>query len=105
MIDSDVVATGIVFYSDPEEVVKVHNEDLSKDNYRVMVKYAKKPAVLVPVPVPKSDIEIVKDAVGTFVQWPKKLVLISNKVCVLLYSCYFVFFVTSSISLVICLTL
>ncbi|RZC92259.1 hypothetical protein C5167_026894 [Papaver somniferum] len=79
MIDSDVVATGIVFYSDPEEVVKDHNEYLSKYNYRVMVKYAKKPAVLVPVPVPKSDIEIDKDVVGTFVQWPKKLVLISNK--------------------------
>ncbi|KAI3947180.1 hypothetical protein MKW92_011528 [Papaver armeniacum] len=79
MVDSDVVATGIVFYSDPEVVVKVHNEDLSKENYRVLVKYGKKPAALVPVPVPKSDIEMVKDAVGTFVQWPKKLVLISKK--------------------------
>ncbi|KAI3874447.1 hypothetical protein MKX03_004777 [Papaver bracteatum] len=79
MVDSDVVATGIVFYSDPEEVVKVHNEDLSKDNYRVMVKYGKKPAALLPVPVPKSDIGIVKDVVGTFVQWPKRLVLILNK--------------------------
>ncbi|KAI3911173.1 hypothetical protein MKW92_033382 [Papaver armeniacum] len=92
MVDSDVVATGIVFYSDPEEVVKVHNEDLSKDNYRVLVKYGKKPAALVPVPVPKSDIEMVKDVVGTFVQWPKKLVLISNKVCVLLYLWFFFFF-------------
>ncbi|KAI3943586.1 hypothetical protein MKW92_038349 [Papaver armeniacum] len=46
-------------------VVKVHNEDLSKENYRVLVKYGKKPAALVPVPVPKSDIEMVKDAVGT----------------------------------------
>ncbi|KAI3949560.1 hypothetical protein MKW92_018697 [Papaver armeniacum] len=62
-----------------EVVVKVHNEDLSKENYRVLVKYGKKPAALVPVPVPKSDIEMVKDAVGTFVQWPKKLVLISKK--------------------------
>ncbi|KAI3835165.1 hypothetical protein MKX03_015792 [Papaver bracteatum] len=79
MVDSDVVATGIVFYSDPEEVVKVHNEDLSKDNYRVMVKYGKKHAALLSVPVPKSDIGIVKDAVGTFVQWPKRLVLILNK--------------------------
>ncbi|KAI3892820.1 hypothetical protein MKW92_008158 [Papaver armeniacum] len=68
MVDSDVVATGIVFYSDPEVVVKVHNEDLSKENYRVSVKYGKKPTAL-----------MVKDAVGTFVQWPKKLVLISKK--------------------------
>ncbi|KAI3990811.1 hypothetical protein MKX01_011719, partial [Papaver californicum] len=74
-IDSGEVAAGNAFDS-PKE--KVHNVELGEGNFRVLVLSAKDLEALVPIPH-EDEIVTIKDALGTYVAWPKKLVVVEEK--------------------------
>ena len=50
----------------------LHNRPLPLEFVKVSVDRVIKPDA--PVPCPNDDVELVKDALGTFVAWPKKFV-------------------------------
>ncbi|KAI3982271.1 hypothetical protein MKX01_037804, partial [Papaver californicum] len=75
-IDSGEVAAGNSFDSNPKE--KVHNVELGEGNCHVLVLSAKDLESLVPIPH-EDEIVTIKDALGTYVAWPKKLVVVEEK--------------------------
>ncbi|KAI3853508.1 hypothetical protein MKX03_017239 [Papaver bracteatum] len=74
--DFDEVEAGNVFDSTPGE--KVHIVKLGEDKLRVQVLTSKDLQALVPVPV-EDEIVTVKDALGGFLAWPKRLIVIEKE--------------------------
>ena len=86
---NNIVAVGMVFEkSGPHE--KIHNVSLGEENVRVCItKVTEAIFSNVALPIPVGDeMTQIKDAIGSFVAWPKELVCIGVEVNYLLISCY-----------------
>ena len=68
----NIVAIGTAFFKDPPGQL-CHGYPLGDANVRVSVNHAKDEKALVPFPT--EDIKTVKHAMGSFVPWPKELVM------------------------------
>ncbi|RZC92867.1 hypothetical protein C5167_004050 [Papaver somniferum] len=84
--DFDELAAGNVFDSTPGE--KVHNVPIGVGNLRVQVLTGKDLEALVPIPV-EDEIVTVDDALGSFLAWPKKLIVVEKKPSLGLNGCKF----------------
>lgn len=70
---TNIVAEGIVFdRNGPNE--KIHNIALGENNVRVSISKVISSSAILPIPVP-SEMYFVKEAIGSYVAWPKELVL------------------------------
>lgn len=74
------VAEGIVYIS--EGKIMLHNKPLPKDCYKVSIQKSLVDAACLPFAI-SNDCTTVSDALGTFVAWPKKQVVINKEVRVL----------------------
>ena len=75
---TNIVAKALVFErKGPNE--KIHHTILGEQFLRVSIKEAFYPDAVLPIPV-SDELTFVKDAIGTFVPWPKEFVLISVEV-------------------------
>ena len=70
----------------------MHNLPIHPDHVRVKVVCAIVGDAPLPVPLPNMDLEIVQDAVGTYVAWPKNLIVVSVLIFVTNYLFYFVIY-------------
>ena len=73
-----IVARGTVFPSNSEGGNMIHNNPVTAQNVRVSVDNVVPEFQLTPLPVPCSEHETVGNAEGSFVQWPKELVILGQ---------------------------
>lgn len=82
MIDSDkgkvVVARGTVFPSSSQGSNLVHGNPMAAHNVKVSVDDVVAEFQQTPLPVRSIEHEKVGDAAGSFVQWPKDLVMLGQ---------------------------
>lgn len=84
----NVVAVGKMFESDVQ-CPTIHGIPLGAENIRVTVDIAMVEDVALPIPL-KGDIETLNQAIGNFVAWPRKLVIVTKEKKVRLFStCFF----------------
>ncbi|KAL8109981.1 hypothetical protein AgCh_025911 [Apium graveolens] len=75
-----VVARGTVFPSNSQGENMIHNNPIVPNNIRVSVDDVVPEFQLIPLPVPCNELETIGNAAGSFVQWPKDLVTLGQKV-------------------------
>jgi hypothetical protein len=56
----------------------LHNLPIGPDNVKVSIIIAK--VKNAPLPFPSDELKFVKDAIGTFIAWPKSLLIMDTKV-------------------------
>lgn len=75
---TNIVAEGMFIKKDgPDEII--HNVLYGEHNVRVSITKVFSPYAILPIPVP-DEMEIVKDALGLLVTWPKQFVLLDVEV-------------------------
>ena len=73
-----VVARGTVFPTNNEGGNMIHNNPVATQNVRVSVDDVVPEFQMTPLPVPCSEHETIGNAEGSFVQWPKELVILGQ---------------------------
>lgn len=74
----NIVAHGTVFEKlGPEE--PLHTVPLGEANFRVCIDFVIEKDAILPVPIP-GEVNIVGEATGYHVAWPKNLILLGNEV-------------------------
>ena len=76
--DRVIVARGTVFPSNNEGSNMIHNNPIIAQNVRVSIDDVVPEFQLTPLPVPCSEHETIGNAEGSFVQWPKELVILGQ---------------------------
>lgn len=72
------MARGTVFPPNLPGAGVVHGEQIAPDNIKVCVDDVVGDYQTTPLPVPCSEHKMVGEAAGSFVQWPKTLVLLGQ---------------------------
>lgn len=72
------MARGTVFPSILPGAAMVHGEQIAPNNVKVCVDDVVSDYKTTPLPVPCSEHKLVGDANGSFIQWPKNLILLGQ---------------------------